>query len=346
MKKLLTSIILILNLIVAILFVVSTLAGFVRPSVCVWVSLLSYGYVPLFIINVCFVLFWLFFSSKYFLISLLTIAIRYSFLPLYYQTSGNDVDTDEGNISVMSFNVHKFTEEDNATLTTLAVVRADKPDVICFQEFDSKPGRVNIYDSIRREGYAYNHSHVRKNRLPRGTSIFSKYPIIESGKVDSTRNIYVDIKMPGDTIRIYNVHFSSYRLDEEDRDEIDRIKHGDVTETSIKTLDKFKTTAIKHEKELDELIMHIEGSPYRSVLCGDLNDTPASYAYQRLKEIYADAYVEQGSGLSVTYDGMFPAFRIDYVLLDKAFTVDSYKRLKTDISDHYPLIVSFKTVGQ
>ena len=73
---------------------------------------------------------------------------------------------------------------------------------------------------------------------------------------------------------------------------------------------------------------------------------PASYAYQRLKEIYADAYVEQGSGLSVTYDGMFPAFRIDYVLLDKAFTVDSYKRLKTDISDHYPLIVSFKTVGQ
>ena len=346
MKKLLTSIVLILNLIMAMLFIVSTLAGFVKPSVFVWVSLLSYGYVPLFVINVCFVLFWLFFSSKYFLISLITIAIRYSFLPLYYQTSGNDVNTDEGNISVMSFNVHKFTEEDNATLSTIAVVRNDKPDVICFQEFDSKPGKVNIYDSICREGYTYNYSHVRKNKLPRGTSVFSKYPIIASGKLDSTRNIYVDIKLPTDTIRIYNVHFSSYRLDEEDRDEIDRIKHGDVTETSIKTLDKFKTTAIKHEKELDKLIEHIEGSPYKTVMCGDLNDTPASYAYQQLKEIYTDAYVEQGSGLSVTYDGMFPAFRIDYVLLDKAFAASSYKRLKADISDHYPLIVSFKTVEQ
>ena len=52
------------------------------------------------------------------------------------------------------------------------------------------------------------------------------------------------------------------------------------------------------------------------------------------------------NGLSVTYDGMFPAFRIDYVLLDKAFAASSYKRLKADISDHYPLIVSFKTIEQ
>ena len=346
MKKLLTSIVLVINLIIATLFIVSTLAGFVRPSVCVWVSLLSYGYVLLLVLNICFVLFWLFFSSRYFLISLIAILVRYGFMPLYYQASGNDINTDERNLSVMTFNVHKFTADDNATVSTISVVRKNKPDIICFQEFDSKPGKVNIYDSIRREGYSYNHSHIRKKKLPRGNTIFSKYPIIAGGVVDSTRNIYADIKLPADTIRVYNVHFSSYRLDEEDRDEIDRIKHGDVTETSMKTLDKFKTTAIKHEKELDRLIMHIENSPHKSIMCGDLNDTPASYAYQRLKSVYTDAYVEKGQGFSTTYNGMFPAFRIDYVLHDKTFAADSYNRLKTDISDHYPVIVSFKTVEQ
>jgi len=205
------------------------------------------------------------------------------------------------------------------------------------------PGKVNVYDSLRRQGYNYNYSHIRKNKQPRGTSIFSKYPIIKAGNIDSTRCIYVDVKTSSDTIRIYNIHLSSYRLDEEDRNEIDRIKHGDMTEKSKKTLHKFKTTAGKHQQETDILLKHIANSPYKTIMCGDFNDTPASYVYQKMKDIYTDSYVAKGKGLSTTYNGIFPAFRIDYILHHNDFVTDSYRRIKTNISDHYPILVSIQT---
>ena len=324
-----------------LLFLVSTLAGHVRPSFAVWVSLLSYGYVPLLLANIAFILLWLFFSSKYFLVSLVAIILRYSFIPLYYQIGGNDVVTDERNFSILTFNVHRFLADD-ACVNTIDLAKETMPGVICFQEFVAKPAKVNIYDTLRRIGYSYNHSHIRKKKLPHGTALFSKYPIIAGGVIDSTRNIYADIKIASDTLRIYNVHLSSYMLDEEDHDEMMRIKHGDVSENSMKTLEKFKSTSLKHEEEIDRLMEHMKLSPYKTIVCGDFNDTPASYTYQRLSNMYIDAYVEKGNGLSTTYNGVFPAFRIDYVLHDNALVADSYKRMKVNISDHYPVLVSLK----
>ena len=346
MRKFISTLILIINVIFAVSLLISTLAGIVKPSACVWISLLSYCYVPLLIINIGFILFWLFFVNKYFLVSLIAIVIRYSFMPLYIQLSGNDNITDERLMRIMSFNVHRFTKDDNACVKTISLVKEKQPNIICFQEFASMPGKINVYDSLRRQGYNYNHSHIRKNKQPRGTSIFSKYPIIKAGNIDSTRCIYTDIKTSSDTIRIYNIHLSSYRLDEEDRDEIDRIKHGDMTEKSKKTLHKFKSTAIKHQHETDILLKHIANSPYKTIMCGDFNDTPASYVYQKMKDIYTDSYVEKGKGLSTTYNGIFPAFRIDYILHHNDFVTDSYKRININISDHYPILVSIQTTPQ
>lgn len=343
MRKFISTSILIINVIFAVLLLISTLAGIIKPSACVWISLLSYCYVPLLLINIGFILFWLFFANKYFLVSLVTIIVRYSFVPLYIQLSGNEQITDDRHLRIMSFNVHRFTKEDDACVQTIGLVKENMPNVICFQEFAAMPGKVNVYDSLRRQGYNYNYSHVRKNKQPRGTSIFSKYPIIKAGNIDSTRCIYVDIKTLSDTIRIYNIHLSSYRLDEEDRNEIDRIKHGDMTEKSKKTLHKFKTTAGKHQQETDILLKHIANSPYKTIMCGDFNDTPASYVYQKMKDIYTDSYVAKGKGLSTTYNGIFPAFRIDYILHHNDFVTDSYRRIKTNISDHYPILVSIQT---
>lgn len=343
MRKFISTSILIINVIFAVLLLISTLAGIIKPSACVWISLLSYCYVPLLLINIGFILFWLFFANKYFLVSLVTIIVRYSFVPLYIQLSGNEQITDDRHLRIMSFNVHRFTKEDDACVQTIGLVKENMPNVICFQEFAAMPGKVNVYDSLRRQGYNYNYSHVLKNKQPRGTSIFSKYPIIKAGNIDSTRCIYVDVKTSSDTIRIYNIHLSSYRLDEEDRNEIDRIKHGDMTEKSKKTLHKFKTTAGKHQQETDILLKHIANSPYKTIMCGDFNDTPASYVYQKMKDIYTDSYVAKGKGLSTTYNGIFPAFRIDYILHHNDFVTDSYRRIKTNISDHYPIIVSIQT---
>lgn len=342
MKRVLSILMLSINIIFVILLLASTLSGFVSPSQCVWISMLSYGYVFMLVVNLVFIFFWLFFSSKYFLISLAAILIRYSFIPLYYQVSGTDNITDERYLKLLTFNVHHFTKDDDACKKTIALIKEKTPDVICFQEFASMPGKINVYDSLKNNGYSYHYSHFKKNKRPRGTVIFSKYPIVKKGLADSNRCIFADIKLPSDTVRVYNIHLASYRLDEEDRDEIDRIKHGDMSENSKKTIKKFKNTVLEHEKEVDMLISHVEKSAHKTIMCGDLNDTPASYTYQKLANIYSDSFVEKGEGLSTTYNGMFPAFRIDYILHHKDFKTDSYKRMRTNISDHYPVFVSIE----
>ena len=55
-----------------------------------------------------------------------------------------------------------------------------------------------------------------------------------------------------------------------------------------------------------------------------------------------DPYVNQGRGFGTTYHGPFPAFRIDYILHSHDFESLSYKRVKTNISDHYPIVVQLR----
>ena len=45
-----------------------------------------------------------------------------------------------------------------------------------------------------------------------------------------------------------------------------------------------------------------------------------------------------------TYNGNFPAFRIDYILFDDNFKALSYKRITSDISDHYPIVATFSSI--
>jgi len=50
-----------------------------------------------------------------------------------------------------------------------------------------------------------------------------------------------------------------------------------------------------------------------------------------------DAFVECGSGIGNTYNGIFPSFRIDYILHQPLFKAHSFRVLKRNLSDHYAL---------
>ena len=57
MKKFLKILIIILNVLAAIALLISSLAGLVKPSANIYVSLASYGYLFLLVINVLFAVF-------------------------------------------------------------------------------------------------------------------------------------------------------------------------------------------------------------------------------------------------------------------------------------------------
>ena len=79
------------------------------------------------------------------------------------------------------------------------------------------------------------------------------------------------------------------------------------------------------------------------VVCGDMNDLPASYTYTTIRGNLNDAFVQKGKGFGRTYNEIFPTLRIDHIFYDpSALHIIGYKVPQIRISDHYPLIVNFE----
>ena len=77
----------------------------------------------------------------------------------------------------------------------------------------------------------------------------------------------------------------------------------------------------------------IKKSPYPTIICGDFNDTPLSYTYQRLSEKKYDAFIKSGNGIGTTFIKI-PSLRIDYILYDKEFISSKFITHQNELSDH------------
>jgi endonuclease/exonuclease/phosphatase family metal-dependent hydrolase len=82
---------------------------------------------------------------------------------------------------------------------------------------------------------------------------------------------------------------------------------------------------------------HIESSPYPVIICGDFNDPPSSYTYNRISSRLKDAFVEAGSGLGNTYNGIIPLLRIDYILHSPQLNSGQFRVIEENFSDHFPI---------
>ena len=350
MKKLLRIILLIINLLAVLALIFSTLAGVVAPSRFVPISILSYGYFLLLLCNVLFVIIWLCLSRWEFLLSVVAIAVRLSFVPLFFQVGGvQDVEPADDQIKLMTFNTHAFGGLDSDTAMTtdsgavlfLSIVDEEQPDVMCLQEF-FRPRHVSLAESLYARGYRY-HYGVRGSSVLSPLILFSRCPIERVHDIHSQSKFSVDINKGGQEVRVCCVHLDSYQLTEKDMEALESLTHAQTDSNTHRLMRKFKETTLRHEQEWDEELQPwVESSEIPFVLAGDFNDTPASYLYQKATKYLVDPYVEQGRGLGTTYHGPFPAFRIDYVLHTPDIEALSYKRVRTAISDHYPVVVTLK----
>lgn len=355
MKRIIKGLFVALNIVAALLLLVSTLAGTVAPSRIMWPSLLSYAYFPLLLVNVLFILLWLLASSKWFLLSALMILVRAGFVPLYMQLSANSYPASGDTLRIMTYNVHgcygaSFVSEmdkhreqvDSNAAELLRIIDKEQPDVLNLQEFSPRANNTVLLDSLTARGYSYSIS-ARPGTARYNTVVFSRCRLLEPVYMDSLERVAVDVVRNGDTVRVMNLHLESYRLDEKDYQLLSATKHGDLPSDSIRsTLGKLKQASLTHEQEWNEVERFLKASPYPCIVTGDFNDTPASYFYQNAKKYLSDAYRECGKGFCTTYHGKFPAFRIDYVLHSPQLKALSYKRVKSDISDHYPLFVTLQ----
>ena len=93
----------------------------------------------------------------------------------------------------------------------------------------------------------------------------------------------------------------------------------------------------KQANQASLILQHQEKSKYKSIICGDFNNTAFSWVYKNLKEGKNDAFEKAGKGFGDTYVFPFP-FRIDFILTDKKMEVNNFKTYDVKYSDHYPIM--------
>ncbi len=347
MKKVFVKTGLFFNWFFALLLILSGLSVYINPSVFPYTAILGLSFPFLLLINVIFLFFRIFGKKVYFLVSLIAILLSYYRIQDSYAFKKQKViGAPVNKIKVFSYNVRMF-DYFNWTGkqcgdSIFSLIEKENADIVCLQEFYSRKG-FNYQKKISKKlHYKYFvHSSENTKRFF-GSVIFSKYPIVASGtlKTDQTlhRCIYADIVKNRDTFRVYNVHLASVHLDKSD---YEFMKNIDIKDNNIKEAKGIGKKLIdayeKRGREAQTVHAHIQASPYKVIVCGDFNDTPVSYAYHKIKGNLKDAFIQSGIGIGHTYAKYLPFLRIDFIFHDKAMSTKSYKRLRKNFSDHFPI---------
>ncbi len=354
-----------INLVVCLLFLIACLSPLVGPAD--WWPMGFFSLcVPYLIILIIFsIFFWLIVKPILVLIPIITLLIGYKQIEVLIawhpmaafqdQQPVNALRIVDWNVSSMyglSENADK--RKHNRLEIADAILKYD-PGVICLQEFnhsftgDKFSDNIGLF-STKYPYYFFSRDYTNKSgSYASGCIIFSKYPILDSGKVsyagkNAESIIYADILKQGDTIRIYTTHLQSYKFTPADYGDIEKIKdqHDSLFEASRNIIQKMKNAFVKRAIQAKLIRNLTDSGSIASVICGDFNDVPNSYTYFQVRNKRQDAFLKQDFGIGSSYLSLAPALRIDYIFPDDAFDVLQFDMSDQGLSDHSMLIADIQ----
>ena len=234
-------------------------------------------------------------------------------------------------------------------ITFLAEQNAD---IICLQE--SRLRRNDIFNLAKtvKELNSIQHYQFASSSSSFGSVTMTRYPIVDMGELrfDNSTNItiFTDVLIGEDTVRIYNLHLQSYQINPRNYDVLESLDIQNENNRRIfrKVAGQMKRAFELRAGQVEEIKRHIDACKYPVIVCGDFNDTPASYAYHILSENLNDAFVESGYGVGQTYNGELPSFRIDYLMHSNTLDAYNFETIDLDYSDHLPIVCDFNITGQ
>ncbi len=312
------------------------------------------------ILNILFVIFWLFRKKVFLVFSLLAIIVGWGHIGRTFQPrlQSNPQKPDTG-IHVMSYNVRLFDiyeyrkDQSNTTHEKIyQFLNENNPDILCFQEFYTEDtGSMAVVDSLLQvlpgREYHVDFFQTRRKDHHWGIATFSAFPVINRQRHqfrNSAGNycILTDIIYQEDTLRIINTHMESWHFEKRDLALMDDVKsHGvgsDTVKQEIKNVYwKIENAFMKRAVQARELEEIISDSPYPAVVCGDFNGTPLSYTYKLVNDHLNDAFLAHGRGFGKTFRDGLPYFRIDYIFYDDHFKPHWFNTYPLPHSDHYPV---------
>ncbi|SDL41956.1 endonuclease/exonuclease/phosphatase family protein [Kriegella aquimaris] len=259
-----------------------------------------------------------------------------AFVKFDFSDKKNKVSPD---LRVLSYNVRTFNKDGHIDSPRVFedikdLVDSQDPDIVCFQEV----GYLRRKEYVN---YPYKHLEFIKNGGHLLLGIFSKYPIIDAQLLNFPKSYnngaYADILFKNDTIRIYDLHLESLGITP---------GTGVLRSEASDKLYRRVTGRFKKQEEQAKLVReHMQTVDYKTIICGDFNNTQFSNVYHIIKGDRQDTFIEEGNGLGRTYDFLGIPLRIDFIFADNSFEVLEHKNFNVKYSDHFPVMASFRIKG-
>lgn len=357
LKKIASVLIRILYFILLAALLLSYLSPYTNPKEYWLFSFFGLAYPYLLLANVLFLTWWIIRWNKLYWLSLACILVGWMNMKHLFHFGGGPSDSKNG-IKVLSYNVRLFdlynwTHNKDTRDNIFSFLQKESADIVCLQEyFQGDSGyfetRDTLMDITRAKDAHIEYTLSRAKKHHWGIATFSKYPIVNKGKiVFKTRSnnicIFSDLKIGEDTVRVYNLHLQSIHFGYADYKFIDALKEKndtldaeDIEIASKNILRRLKRAFIKRAEQSEKVLAHIAACKYPVIVCGDFNDTPFSYTYHSFSRQLQDAFMESGNGIGSTYYGDFPSYRIDYILHSEDLTSSGFEVLHQELSDHFP----------
>ncbi|WP_418894276.1 endonuclease/exonuclease/phosphatase family protein [Limibacterium fermenti] len=345
------------HIVAMLLLFCSLLSWRVSPLKTNFFSYIGIAFGGILLVNIAYVIFWIVFSKwKFVLIGIVSLVLCYqpfaTFFPMHLFPPSAPKDA----IKILTYNVEGFPgERDKKTNEhpILDYIAATDADIVCLQEYlVSKTGQSIIsQQDVNRILNKYPYRSVTglessgKYHLY-GLACFSKFPIENAHEVhfESSFNgaVVYTIDIEGQKYTVANVHLESNSIRAEDKklysdflQNSDSVKLEEVT-TNIRS--RLGAAYRQRVGQVQKVKNYIATQKTKgTIVCGDFNDTPISYAYSQMKKGLEDAYASTGFGPGITYHEDFFLFRIDYILHSKDIKAYRTKVDKVTYSDHYPL---------
>ncbi len=225
-------------------------------------------------------------------------------------------------LRLVSWNAEGFQLDKDTLQASATFIRNLHPDIICLQE---RPHDILLNrDSISAVfGYPYRIFNSREDEVL-NLAVYSRFPLSNMKEYyfpDSYNKVLqIDLQYERRTIRLFNIHLQTTGM-------TPAFQGNNLLHT-------YQLNAKERNLQAQLLAEAIASSPYPVIVCGDLNDTPISYAYRQLTAQLNDCFLEAGNGWGGTYQPANNLFRIDYTFCSPELKTLAYHLYSNCWSDH------------
>lgn len=336
----------------AFLGLIGVFAPYINPEQW-WVPAFSGLFMPIIlIVNFFLLVFWAFHKKIWAVLPLVTILANYYFFSSMYQWPWKKLPSCSPGkeLIVGSYNVEGFywIAKDPVKNNIKKFVEENHIDILCVQEH-CEESHLDSATIIKRMGFPYRSTFFNRQTewANFGISIYSRYPILRQGNInfnsEQNSSMWVDILIDKDTIRIFNNHLQKTDINP-NRKQYDQYKsvknwHGQAR-ILVNILEQLKHN-FQIRAQQAKVVRHlIDTTHYPTIICGDFNDTPISYTYNRIiKNDFTDSFQCCGKGYGHSFNGLKGLLRIDFIAFSSNFCGYSYDSPRLPWSDHNPVLV-------